>query len=119
MKLSNNLTLEQRMNTEWGYQFDPMQCAEILDGARLGLRAEAYANPDYEHTVMKEIKEGLLRYPSLEEYVDAFARRKNTEMVMRDYALLCKQTALMPIDERGLRDISNHAPYRVYHKGES
>lgn len=32
MKLSNNLTLEQRMNTEWGYQFDPMQCAEILDG---------------------------------------------------------------------------------------
>ena len=34
MKLSNNLTLEQRMNTEWGYQFDPMQCAEILDGAQ-------------------------------------------------------------------------------------
>lgn len=75
------------MNTEWGYQFDPMQCNEILDGARHGIRAEAYANPDYEHTVMKEIKEGLLRYPSLEEYVDAFARRKNTEMCMRDIAL--------------------------------
>lgn len=87
MKLMNNLTIEQRMNTEWGHQFDPMQCAEILDGARLGLRAEAYANPDYEHTVMKEIKEGLLRRPSLEEYVDAFACRKNTEMVMRDIAL--------------------------------
>ena len=81
MKLSNNLTLEQRMNTEWGYQFDPMQCEEILDGARLGLRAEACANPDYEHEVMKEIKEGL------EEYVDAFARRKNTNMSMRDIAL--------------------------------
>lgn len=91
MKLMNNLTIEQRMNTEWGYQFDPMQRAEILDGARLGLRAEAYANPDYEHTVMKEIKEGLLRYPSLEEYVDAFARRKNTEMVMRDIALCAEK----------------------------
>ena len=87
MKLLNNLSIEQRMNTEWGYQFDPMQCAEILDGARLGLRAEAYANPDYEHAVMKEIKEGLLRRPSLEEYVDAFARRKNTEMSMRDIVL--------------------------------
>ena len=51
MKLSNNLTLEQRMNTEWGCQFDPMQCAEILDGARLGINAEAYANPDYDHEI--------------------------------------------------------------------
>lgn len=91
MKLMNNLAIEQRMNTEWGYRFDPMQCAEILDGARLGLRAEAYANPNYEHTVMKEIKEGLLRRPSLEEYVDAFARRKNTEMSMRDIALCAEK----------------------------
>lgn len=91
MKLMNNLAIEQRMNTEWGYQFNPMQCAEILDGARLGLRAEAYANPDYGHTVMKEIKEGLLRYPSLEEYVDAFVRRKNTEMCMRDIALCAEK----------------------------
>lgn len=43
MKLSNNLTLEQRMNTEWGYQFDPMQCVEILDGALLGVNAEIYS----------------------------------------------------------------------------
>lgn len=42
MKLSNNLTLEQRMNTEWGYQFDPMQCAEILDGARRGIKVSMY-----------------------------------------------------------------------------
>lgn len=63
MKLSNNLTLEQRMNTEWGYQFDPMQCAEILDGARRGINAELYAKPDYDNIVMREIKEVLLKKP--------------------------------------------------------
>lgn len=81
MKLSNNLTLEQRMNTEWGYQFDPMQCAEILDGARRGINAELYANPDYDNIVMREIKEVLLKNPSLEEhslkeYLDAYINRR-------------------------------------------
>lgn len=81
MKLSNNLTLEQRMNTEWGYQFDPMQCAEILDGARRGINAELYANPDYDNIVMREIKEVLLKNPSLEErslkeYLDAYTNRR-------------------------------------------
>ena len=32
------------MNTEWGYQFDPMQCEEILDGAQRGVNAELYVN---------------------------------------------------------------------------
>lgn len=81
MKLSNNLTLEQRMNTEWGYQFDPMQCAEILDGARRGINAELYAKPDYDNIVMREIKEVLLKNPSLEErslkeYLDAYINRR-------------------------------------------
>ena len=91
MKLSNNLTIEQRMNTEWGYQFDPMQCAEILDGARLGINAEAYTNPDYDHGIMKEIKVGLLQDPSLEKYVDAFVHRKNTLVSMKDMSLFVEK----------------------------
>lgn len=85
MKLSNNLTLEQRMNTEWGYQFDPMQCAEILDGARQGINAEIYANPDYASIVMREIKDVLLKNLSLEEhslkeYIDAYLNRRYPRM---------------------------------------
>ena len=75
MKLMNNLSIEQRMNTEWGDKFYPEQRAEILDGARLGINAEAYANPDYDHGIMKEIKVGLLQDPSLEKYIDAFVQR--------------------------------------------
>lgn len=52
MKLSNNLTIEQRVNTEWGNQFDPMQRAEIIDGAMLGVNAETYANPDHDYVLM-------------------------------------------------------------------
>ena len=68
------------MNTEWGYQFDPMQCEEILDGAQQGVNAELYANPDYDNIVMREIKEVLLKNPSLEErslkqYVDTYINR--------------------------------------------
>lgn len=91
MKLSNNLTLEQRMNTEWGYQFDPMQCAEILDGARRGINAEAYANPDYDRGIMKEIKVGLLQDPSLEKYIDVFVHRKNTLVSMKDMSLFVEK----------------------------
>ena len=96
MKLSNNLTIEQRMNTEWGYHFDPMQCAEILDGAQRGINAELYANPDYDNIVMREIKEVLLKNPSLEErslkeYLDAYIKNydfshcKTTTEFMKTY----------------------------------
>ena len=69
------------MNTEWGYQFDLTQCAEILDGARRGINAELYANPDYDNIVMREIKEVLLKNPSLEEhslkeYLNAYINRR-------------------------------------------
>ena len=70
----------QRMNTEWGYQFDPMQCAEILDGAKRGINAEAYANPDYDHTLMREIKEALVKDPSLEQYIETYANRHHSCM---------------------------------------
>lgn len=79
------------MNTEWGYQFDPMQCAEILDGAQRGINAELYANPDYAHGIMKEIKVGLLQDPSLEKYVDAFVHRKNTLVTMKDMSLFVEK----------------------------
>ena len=91
MKLMNNLSIEQRMNTEWGDKFYPEQCAEILDGARLGINAEAYANPDYDHGIMKEIKVGLLQDPSLEKYVDAFVHRKNTLVSMKDMSLFVEK----------------------------
>lgn len=91
MKLSNNLTLEQRMNTEWGDKFYPEQRAEILDGARLGINAEAYANPDYAHGIMKEIKVGLLQDPSLEKYIDVFVNRKNTLVSMKDMPLFVEK----------------------------
>ena len=87
MKLSNNLTIEQRMNTEWGDRFYLEQRADILDGIRLGINVEVYANPDYDHGTMKDIRVGLLRDPSLEDYVDAFAHRKNMTMDMRDIML--------------------------------
>lgn len=87
MKLMNNLSIEQRINTEWGDKFYPEQLAEILDGARLGINAEAYANPKYTHEVMKEIKLGLLRDPSLEDYIDPYVYRKNIHMGMRDITL--------------------------------
>lgn len=91
MKLMNNLSIEQRMNTEWGDKFYPEQRAEILDGARLGINAEAYANPAYDHGIMKEIKVGLLQDPSLEKYVDAFVHRKNTLVSMKDVSLLVEK----------------------------
>lgn len=87
MKLSNNLTIEQRMNTKWGDKFYPEQRAEILDGARLGINAELYANPAYDHGIMKEIKIGLSRDPSLANYVDSYVHRKNTHMGTRDITL--------------------------------
>lgn len=91
MKLMNNVSIEQRVNTEWGDKFYPEQRAEILDGARLGVNAEAYANPIYDHGIMKEIKVGLLRDPSLEEYVDAFVHRKNTLISMKDLSLFVEK----------------------------
>lgn len=91
MKLMNNLSIEQRMNTEWGDKFYPEQRAEILDGARLGINAEAYANPDYAHGIMKEIKVGLLQDPSLEKYIGAFVHRKNTLVSMKDISLFVEK----------------------------
>lgn len=91
MKLMNNVSIEQRINTEWGDKFYPEQRAEILDGARLGINAEAYANPDYEHGIMKEIKVGLLQDPSLEKYIDAFVNRKNTLVSMKAMSLFVEK----------------------------
>lgn len=91
MKLMNNLSIEQRMNTEWGDKFYPEQRTEILDGARLGINAEAYANPDYAHGIMKEIKVGLLQDPSLEKYIGAFVHRKNTLVSMKDMSLFVEK----------------------------
>ena len=91
MKLMNKLSIEQRMNTEWGDKFYPEQRAEIFDGARLGINAEAYANPDYAHGIMKEIKVGLLQDPSLEKYIDAFVNRKNTLVSMKDMSLFVEK----------------------------
>lgn len=75
MKLSNNLTIEQRLNTEWGNQFDPMQHAEIIDGATLGVNAETYANPDHDYVLMREIKDALAKDPSLEQYIEIYTNR--------------------------------------------
>lgn len=97
MKLMNNLSIEQRMNTEWGDKFYPEQRAEILDGARLGINAEAYANPDYVHGIMKEIKVGLLQDPSLEKYIDAFVHRKNTLVSMKDMSLFVEKNVNIDI----------------------
>lgn len=91
MKLMNNLSIEQRMNTEWGDKFYPEQRAEILDGARLGINAEAYANPDYDHGIMKEIRVSLLQDPSLEKYIGAFVHRKNTLVSMKDMSLFVEK----------------------------
>ena len=91
MKLMNNVSIEQRVNTEWGDKFYPEQRAEILDGARLGINAEAYANPAYDHGIMKEIKVGLLQDPSLEKYIDAFVHRKNTLVSMKDMSLFVEK----------------------------
>lgn len=97
MKLMNNLSIEQRMNTEWGDEFYPEQRAEILDGARLGVNADAYANSDYDHGTMKEIKEGLYRNPSLEEYIDPFVHRKNTNIGMRDVSLFIEKNVTVDV----------------------
>lgn len=97
MKLMNNLSIEQRMNTEWGDKFYPEQRAEILDGTRLGINAEAYANPDYAHGIMKEIKVGLLQDPSLEKYIDVFVHRKNTLVSMKDMSLFVEKNVNIDI----------------------
>lgn len=85
------------MNTEWGDKFYTEQRAEILDGARLGINAEAYANPDYTHGIMKEIKVGLLQDPSLEKYIDAFVHRKNTLVSMKDMSLFVEKNVNIDI----------------------
>ena len=76
MKLANNLTVVQRLNTEWGEQFDPMQHAEIIDGTMLGVNAEAYANPDYDYVLMREMKDALVKDPSLEQYIEIYTNRR-------------------------------------------
>ena len=98
MKLSNNLTIEQRMNTEWGYQFDPMQHTKILDGARLGVNAELYANSDYTYILMREIKDALLKDPYLEEcslkdYINAYINRLHLRMTF-SFLLECVKRAI-------------------------
>lgn len=53
-----------------------MQCAEILDGTMLGVNAEAYANSDYDYVLMREMKDALVKDPSLEQYIEIYTNRR-------------------------------------------
>lgn len=142
MKLSNNLTIEQRMNTEWGYQFDPMQCAEILDGARQGVNVELYANPNFEYEQMSYIRQGLENNVDISKYASTNYSHFLMEIIYHllkdgaqfdDYILegclevdkliaaydaLCRRSGLMRLDEWAKYVIYEEAPYYVTHKGE-
>ena len=53
-----------------------MQRAEIIDGAMLGVNAETYANPDHDYVLMREIKDALVKDPSLEQYIEIYTNRR-------------------------------------------
>ena len=146
MKLTNNLTFDSIVSLyeeKYKCKYNDFQKKQIEFGYEDGLDVSKYANPEFNYLQMNFIRNGLVRNLDVDKYAfveynehlmgviyrllrsgvefDQYTNGEylNLDALMRDYALLCKQTALMPIDERGLRDISNHAPYRVYHKGES
>ena len=128
MKLTTNLTFDnaiKQYEEKYDYSYYYAQLIELEIGFEKGLDISVYAHPDFAHTQMKVIREGLEKGLDVSLYAhqkfDQYANDEYLDLdaLIRAYALLCKQTNLMPIDEWGLRYISDHAPYRVYYKGES
>ena len=141
MKLTNNLTFDSIVSVyeeKYKCKYNDFQKKQIEFGYEDGLDVSKYANPEFNYLQMNFIRNGLVRNLDVDKYafveynehlMDVIYRvlRSGAEFdqyvngdyldldaLIHDYALLCKRTALIPIDEWGLRYIFNHAPYRVY-----
>ena len=146
MKLANNLTFDSIVSLyeeKYKCKYNDFQKKQIEFGYEDGLDVSKYANPEFNYLQMNFIRNGLVRNLDVDKYafveynehlmdviyhllksgerVDQYANDEYLDLdaLIHDYALSCKQTNLMPIDEWGLRYILDHAPYHVYHKGES
>lgn len=56
MRLINQLTIDNLLNTDWEDQFDVHQLREIYDGVKHHIDVMIYANPRYHHVIMANLK---------------------------------------------------------------
>ena len=85
----------------------------IRNGLVRNLDVSKYAFVEYNEHLMDVIYRLLRSGAEFDQYVNG--KYLDLDALIHDYALLCKRTGLMPIDEWGLRYIFNHAPYRAYY----
>lgn len=146
MKLTNNLTFDSIIislyEEKYKCKYNDFQKKQIEFGYEDGLDVSKYANPEFNYLQMNFIRNGLVRNLGVNKYAFVEYNEYLMEMIYRalssgerfdkyvagdyldlaklgyDYESLCRQTNLMPIDEFGKNYVLNHAPYRVYYKGE-
>ena len=142
MKLKSNLSFEsvlesyqslykckysdyQKKQLEFGYEdnldisqyadpaFNYLQMNFIRNGLVRNLDVSKYAFVEYNEHLMDVIYRLLRSGAEFDQYVNG--KYLDLDALIHDYALLCKRTGLMPIDEWGLRYIFNNAPYRAHY----
>ena len=60
MKLINQLSIDNLLNTDWEDQFDVHQLREIYDGVKRQLDVMIYANSHYHAQIMNSLKNVLM-----------------------------------------------------------
>lgn len=60
MRLINQLSIDNLLNTDWEDQFDVHQLREIYDGVKRHIDVMIYANSYYHHQIMNSLKNVLM-----------------------------------------------------------
>lgn len=138
MKLTNNLSFESILESYqslYKCKYSDYQKNQLEFGYEDNLDVSQYANPEFNYLQMNFIRNGLAKNLDITKYAfveynehlmdviycllthdvnfDQYVNGEYLDLdaLIHDYALLCKRTGRMPIDEWGLRYIFNHAPY--------
>lgn len=146
MKLTNNLSFESILASYEAFyncEYNDSQKKQLEFGYEDGINISKYANPEFNYLQMNFIRNGLAKNLEVDKYAFVQYNQYLMEMIYRllssgeqfdkyvdgnyldlarlgyDYELSCKKAKIMPIDEFGKHYVLNHAPYRVYYKGES
>lgn len=81
MKLINQLSIDNLLNTDWEDQFDVHQLREIYDGVKRQLDVMIYANPHYHHQIMNGLKNVLM---ARSELINDALKIANNNTLSRD-----------------------------------
>lgn len=65
MKLIGQLSIDNLLGTDWEDQFDIHQLREIYEGVRQQIDVMIYANPQYHHQIMSNLKFVMTTKPEL------------------------------------------------------